>query len=146
MSNYPLWWNNTITIYNKHIDSSTNIITWYKTVIPRCFWKSTGNKVNIGTVMLDTESVICRIPENPGFLPKGEWDSCEFKESHFTIGIGDLVFFGELLDEINEYSTGKHSTDIIKKYRDIQSCIEVKQFAINIGIGRNNPHYLVKGV
>lgn len=148
MSNYPVWWDTTITVYNKYEEPSTNIVKWYKTVIPSCFWKSTGNKVNIGGVALDTDKVVCRIPENYAFLEKGEWIQLDEvdKNEHFTLGVSDLIFKGEIDEDIDEYVSGKRSSDILSKYKELQSCIEIRQVSINVGIGRNNPHYYVTGV
>ena len=73
MNNYPIWWDTTITIYNKFEDNQTSLIKWYRQVIPNCFWKAEGNKITIGNTTLETDNTICRIPENEKFLDKYLW-------------------------------------------------------------------------
>lgn len=148
MSNYPIWWNTTITIYNKFEDKQTQLIKWYRTVLDNCFWKYTGDKVSVGNTILETNDIICRVPENNKFLEKFEWLSIpnDLMTNYFTLGNGDIIVKGSVLDEIDEYKTGKRSTDLIAKYKELQGCMEIQQIAINIGPGRCNPHYYVKGV
>ena len=72
MSDYPIWWDTTLTVYNKFEDPQTQVISWYRTVIDNCFWKYTGDKINIGETVLETNNIICRIPENDLFVgPNG---------------------------------------------------------------------------
>ena len=144
---YPLWWEDTITIYNKFEDPITDVVKWYRTVITDCFWKASGDKVSIGQVVLDSKSVLCRIPKDPRFLGRYEWVQLPNDQmpEHFTLGIGDIIVKGECADEINEYVAGQRSTDLLDKYRPYQMCVEVDEFSINIGTGRNNEHYFVRG-
>lgn len=145
---YPLWWDTTVTIYNKAEDPQTNIVTWYRTVLPDCFWKYAGNQVTIGEVVLDTKSILCRIPKDSRFLERHEWLSLpnDQKGNFFTVGQGDIIVKGEVTEEINEYESGHRSTDFLAKYRMLQGCMEVREFAINAGAGRNNEHYFVRGL
>lgn len=148
MNNYPLWWDTTLTIYNKYEDPLTQLITWYKTTLDHCFWKYTGDKVAIGNTILETNNTICRIPQNPIFLERYEWEQLptDQKPNFFTLGIGDLIFKGAIEDIIDEYHSPHRSNDIIAKYKNITGCITIERVAINVGVGRNNPHYYVKGV
>ena len=147
MSNYPIWWDTTVTVYNRYEDSQTQIVTWFRTVVPGCFWKYAGDKVAVGTVVLDTKSVLCRIRKSQQFMEKYQWQQLPNDEmsDYFTIGLGDIMVKGEVLDEIDEYTSGRRSTDLLEKYRNLQGCMEVEDFSINTGIGRNNEHYLVRG-
>ncbi len=148
MSNYPIWWDTTITIFNRFEDPQTQIVTWFKTVVPGCFWKYTGDKVTVGETVLETNNIICRIPENSNFKEKYEWITLpnDKMEEFFTLGKGDIIIRGEVSDTIDEYISGKRSTDLIAKYKELQGCMEIQEIAINVGIGRNNPHYYVKGI
>ena len=148
MSNYPIWWDTTITIYNRYEDPITNVVQWYKNVVEECFWKYTGDKVNINNTVLETNNIICRIPESEKFQERYEWISIpsDQKGEYFTLGPGDLIIKGEVSDTINEYQAGHRSSDIVSKYKSLQGCMEVQEIAINIGPGRNNPHYFVKGI
>ena len=144
---YPLWWETTLTIYNKYADPQTDVITWYRTVLTDCFWKASGDKVFIGQVVLDSKSVVCRKPKDARFLERYEWVKLPNDQmaNYFTLGIGDIIVKGECPDTINEYVSGQHATDLLDKYRPYQMCVEVDEFAINVGLGRNNEHYYVRG-
>ena len=148
MSNYPIWWDTAVTVYNKYEDPQTQVISWYRHTIDGCFWKSTGDKVNIGDVVLDTNSIICRIPKQDTFIENYVWQAKPNDEmsAWFTLNVGDIVVKGVVDDEINEYQQGHHSSDFIAKYKKLQGCLEIQEFAINIGRGRNNPHYYVRGI
>ena len=147
MSDYPVWWDTTITIYNKHEDPQTRVVSWYRHSIDACFWKYTGSEIKISNVVLKTDDIICRIPEQEGFLEKYLWEqvSNDEKGNYFTLGVGDIIIRGAVEDEIDEYQSGHRSTDIVKKYKNLQGCLEIHDAAINVGVGRNNPHYYVRG-
>lgn len=146
MSNYPEWWNATITVFNKYEDPTTRKITWHKTVLQNCFWKYTGNKIVVGETTLDTNTTICRIPVNPAFLENYQWTITEDKSDFFTLGVGDIIIRGEVDDEIDEYASGVRSSDILTKYRKRGECMVIDRSAINAGPGRGMEHYFVRGV
>lgn len=148
MQNYPVWWETTLTIYNKYEDPQTNLITWYRYVIDGAFWKYVGDKVTINDVTLETNNTICRIRKDKHFLPRHEWikKPNDLMENFFTLGRGDIIVKGEVDDIINEYQSGKRSSDIIAKYKELQGCMTIEEIAINVGSGRCNEHYFVKGV
>lgn len=148
MSNYPIWWDTTVTIYNKYVDVQTNVVTWYRYVVEDCFWKYVGDKIKINQTVLETNNIICRIPEHTKFLEKYLWIQKPNDEmgNYFTLGPGDIIVKGEVTDIINEYVSGHRSTDLRTKYKSLQGCLEVQEVAINTGIGRNDPHYFVKGI
>ena len=145
---YPLWWDTTVTIYNKFQDPQTQLVRWYRTVVHNVFWKYVGDKVTIGKVSLETDNSICRIREDARFLPKFQWIQIPNDEmvNYFTLAKGDIIIKGEVTDEINEYESGHRATDIVAKYKELQGCITVEELAINIGAGRCNPHYFIKGI
>ena len=145
---YPQWWDTTITIYNKFQDPQTQVITWFRHVVNKCFWKYVGNKVNIGQTVLETKDIICRVPEQEDFLERYQWEALpnDQMKDFFTLSPDDIIVKGVAEDEINEYVSGHRSTDLLEKYKRIQGCMEVGQVALNIGGGRNEPHYYVKGV
>lgn len=148
MSNYPIWWDTTITIYNKYIDAQTQLVRWYKYTVDNCFWKYVGDKIKINQTVLETNNIICRIPENNKFLERYLWlqKGNDEKAGFFTLGTGDIIVKGNVTDVINEYSQGYRSSDLLNKYKALQGCLEVQEVAINTGIGRNDPHYYVKGI
>lgn len=147
-NNYPSWWNTTITIYNRYEDTQTNLVTWHRHVIEGTFWKYTGNKVVIDKVVLETKDVICRIRKDERFLERHEWVQLPNDEmsNYFTLGEGDIIVKGAVDDEINEYVSNKRSSDLKKKYKSLQGCMEIQEWANNTGGGRGNEHYYVKGI
>ena len=68
MNNYPSWWNTTVTLFNKYEDPTSQLITWYKTVIDGCFWSNIQDRVKIGKTVLETDSIICRIRKTGNHL------------------------------------------------------------------------------
>lgn len=148
MNNYPEWWNSTITVYNRFIDPTTYVVRWFKTFINGAFWKSTGNKVTINDVVIDTDNIICRIRKDDRFLPKGEWiaQPNDHMSDYFTLAKGDIIIRGEVLDDIDEYTTGHHSNDVLNKYKEFGECLVIQQVSNNTGDGLGQEHYYVRGV
>lgn len=145
---YPVWWDTTLTIFNKYEDPVTQVVTWFKHVVVECFWKPTGNKVVINNVTIETDDIICRIKKNDAFLEKYVWITKPNDQmaNYFTLSPGDIIVKGEVDDVINEYTSGKRSSDLLKKYRTLQGCMTIEEVGINIGEGRCNEHYFVKGI
>lgn len=145
---YPEWWETTITIFNKFKDPQTKVVRWYKTVVTGAFWKYVGDKIMIGQTVLETNNIICRIRKDNKFLEKYQWVQKPNDEmsNYFTLGKGDIIVKGEVDDEINEYQNGQRSTDLIAKYKELQGCMSIEEIAINVGAGRCNEHYYVKGI
>lgn len=144
---YPVWWDTTLTIYNKYTDSQTQVVTWFKNIVTDCFWKLQGSTVKVGEVELDSKSIICRIPKDNRFLEKQQWIQLPSEEmaNYFTLAPGDIIVKGECEDIIDEYTSGHRSSDLLGKYREYQACVEVSEYSNNTGIGRNNEHYLARG-
>lgn len=148
MNNYPSWWNTTVTIYNRYEDPQTNIVSWHRHVVHGTFWKAAGDKIVIDKTVLETKNIICRIRKDDAFLEKHEWIDVpnDQMSNYFTLSPGDIIVKGEVADEINEYVSGKRSTDLKKKYKDLQGCLEIQEWSNNTGGGRGNEHYFVKGI
>ena len=148
MNNYPSWWNTTITVFNKYEDPLTQLVTWYKTTIEGCFWKNVHEKVKVGEVVLETDSLICRIRKNDKFVDAEQWLAlpADTKANYFTLGYHDIIIRDAVNDTINEYQRGQRSTEILAKYKRLQKCLEIEQFTDNTGGNRGNEHYLVKGL
>lgn len=148
MNNYPAWWNTTITIYNKFTDPITYVIRWYRTVVTGAFWKYVGDKITVGQTVLETKDIICRIRKDDKYMDKGEWVNLSNDQmaNYFTLGRGDIIVKGEVNDTIDEYTSGKRSTDILGKYKDLNGCMEIESVSNNTGEGLGQEHYHVKGV
>lgn len=147
MSNYPKWWEDTITVYNKYTDPQTQVVSWYRRVLTNCFWKYEHQKLTVGETILETNRTICRIPQNEQFLERYQWEQLynDVMAAYFTLSQGDIVVKGEVEDIIDEYSKGHRSTDLLTKYKALQGCIEIETVSINTKTGTNNKHYLISG-
>lgn len=149
MNNYPRWWSTTVTIYNRTEDKQTHIVTWHKHIIDGVFWKYAGNKVDIDGVVLETNDVIVRMRrDDTHFMECYLWHELpnDQKPNFYTLQNGDIIVKGEVDDEIDEYTSGHRSTDLLDKYKDLQGCIEIQRVAINIGPGLGQEHYYVRGI
>lgn len=148
MNTYASWWDDTITLYNKYIEPDTKRVKWFRHVITDCFYKHTVDKVTVGKTTIDTDSTICRIRVSDNFIDKKTWitlDDYE-KSEKFTLGVGDIIIADETDFEIDEYVTGKRSSDLIKENKEWPGCFTIEMVNINVGGGRGNEHYHVKGV
>ena len=147
MNHYPAWWNETITIYNKYTDPVSRLITWHRHVVIGAFWKNIGNKIMIDKTVIDTDAIICRLRKDDEFLPKHEWIALPNDEmdEHYTLGRGDIIIRGRVEDEVDEYTKGYKSTDLVEKYKNLQGCMTIDEVTINTEGGRGNEHYLVRG-
>lgn len=145
---FPIWWEHTITLYNKFVDNQTQVVVWYKTVLTDCFWKLTGTEVRVGDSVLDSKSIVCRIPKDERFLEKQDWVKLpnDLMGDYFTLAPGDIIVKGNCDFEIDEYTKGLRSTDLLSLYHDYQACMEITEFSNNTGIGRNNEHYYTRGM
>lgn len=147
-NNYnPAWWDTSLTLYNKYEDPTTNIVKWHRTNLINCFWKHERANLSVGNTTIETDSIICRIPEDTRFKPKYEWLKIPNDEmsNYFTLGIGDIIINGNISDDIDEYKKGSRSTELIEKYKDLGT-MQIDSVSINTGTGLLfNRHYLVKG-
>lgn len=153
MSNFPFaWWDKTITLYNKYVDPTTQVITWYRTVIHNCFWKNVNETYYVGTrgistsgVKLETKTITCRIPEDERYVDRKTWDELADKSKNFTIGNGDIIILGEVNDTIDETTSGKHSTDLVAKYKKYDASLMIDTYVINTVTGVGLRHYRIVG-
>ena len=148
MVQYPPWWDVTVTVYNKYINPTDRKTYWYRSTVAGCFWKNSDDKIKIGNTILETESTTCRFRLNPLFVPANAWKTLpnEEKATYFTLGVGDIVVCAEVDDEIDEYTAGKRSSDLLTKYHNLQGCLQIDKAVISVGDNMPIPHYRVKGV
>lgn len=139
-----MYWDKDITLYNRHEDEQTGLITWFRHKLTHCFCKATNNKVNVGGVQLQTNDNIIRIPAQPNYLQPDEWLELpkDQKEKYMTLQSGDLIFLGDVDAEIDEYIPGKRANDVIVKYQALGS-VFVK--SVNINDFMPGAHYYVRG-
>ena len=148
MNRYAIWWDDTVTVYNKFEDPQTHVILWYKTVLTGCFYKSVGENVKINNVEIDTNTILCRIPKKENYMKPHLWVALpnDEKSDYFTLKQGDIIVDGEIDEDIDEYASGHRSTDFVAKYKTLQGCMTVERVGDNTGIGRGNEHYRVSGI
>lgn len=139
-----MFWNRDLTLYNRHEDENTGIIRWYKHNLKKCFYKVTNNTVNVGGVQLQTNDNIIRIPEQSNFLHPHKWIELpnDKKSSFITLQSGDLIFLGDIQENIDEYTTGQRASDLITKYKTVGSMF-VK--SVNVNDFMPGKHYLIRG-
>lgn len=147
MNHYPSWWNNTVTLYCKYEDPVTKKIKWYRYVIEDCFYKHTVEKLTVGKVTVDGSYTVCRIRVNENYVDKVNWMLLTDSERYdqFTLSGGDIIVKGDITEAIDEYLSGHRSSDLIKAYKDYPGCFTVEFVNINVGGGRGNEHYHVRG-
>lgn len=147
MSNYPIWWEDTLTVYNKYTDPHTQLVTWYPTVLHNCFWKYERDRIVVGETVIESCKTICRIPQNAKFLERYQWENQtnDVMPQYFTLSEGDIIVKGEVNEDIDEGISGHRSSDFIAKYKALQGCIQIEAFSNNTKRGTNNKHYYVSG-
>lgn len=146
MSNtYPVWWDKTITIFNK-IVGEDNKVSWQRTVINGCFWKYINETKYVDNVKMQTKEVICRIPEQENYVPYLQWKTLDDKSNKFTLRTGDFVVYGEVDDVVDEYTKGQRATDILNKYREVNLAFQIDVFTDNTGDVLNSEHYRLGGI
>lgn len=147
MNTYASWWDDTITLYNKFIEPGTKRVTWYRHVITGCFYKHTVEKITVGKTTIDSNQTICRIRVSDNFIDKKSWMKLpsEEKAERFTLSVGDIIVADETDFEIDEYAQGKRSSDLINENKEWPGCFTAEVVNINVGGGRGNEHYHVRG-
>ena len=139
------FWAHTITLYNRHEDSTEGTVKYYRHVLHNCFVKRTNNQVTVGNTHIQSDDTIVRIPSQPDFLPIFEWKKADdgTKAKFITLQADDLIIFGAVADDIDEYTSGKRKNDIIEKYKDL-GYMSVKSFNLNTFLPTK--HYYVRGI
>ena len=147
MNIYGDWWSTTITLYNRVSDENGKV-TWYKTVIPECFYSHTVDTIAINNTILTSDVSICRIKVNDAFVSKHTFLSMSEQDrvSHFTLSANDIIVADEIDFNINEYVKGSRSSDLLKLFKEDPGCFTIKQASNNTGPGRGCEHYFARGV
>lgn len=102
--NYPKWWNDTITVYNKYLDND-RIAKFQRKVITGCFYSTRliTNTQN-GDILIPSNYGV-RVRENKDYVSYMEWTPNE--EGKFTFNAGDIIIKGNVEDEIDDGVRGK---------------------------------------
>ena len=137
-------WNKTITLYNKLEDNTTGHISWYRHVLKNCFFKATKRSANVGNTQKNSGDYIIRIPQLNNFLSAAKW--LEITDNSYdkfiTLQGGDLIVLGDVSDEIDEYTPGQRSSDLVNRYAALGSLFIS---SVNINTDLPGAHYLVRG-
>jgi len=125
---YPSWWNKTVTLFCKYIDTENKKVVWYRYVLDNVFFGAKENKSVSDTDFKKSVSMICRIPESEAYRAYGEWESLD-KEKFFTLKTGDVIILGNVSISVDESISGNRMNDVMKRYAP--NCFEVNAFAYN---------------
>lgn len=147
MSNFPAWWSDTITIYNRYEDPQTNLITWTSNVLTKCFFDNVNNKLTVGQTVIEANKVIVRIPQQDNYMSYADWlfVGNDRRGDYFTLHQGDIIILGDVGDVIDEYDNLNNSNALISRYKEIGECLVVDTFVDNAKMGRGLKHYKVIG-
>ena len=144
MNHYPSWWCDTITLYNRYVDSD-NRVYYFRHVIANCFYKHTVDKIVVGETTITSNTTKCRIRKSDNYINKGDWNELDDKTSKFTLSSGDIIIAGEVDFEVDEYAKGHRSSDLISMYKEYPGCFTIETVNIDVGGGRGNEHYYLRG-
>lgn len=147
MNTYPSWWDTTITLYNKFINPDTKEIEWFSHVIENCFYKHTLEKITVGNTTIASDTTVCRIRVNDLFINKTDWNQLtgDQKKEQFTLAVGDIIVAGKVDFDVDEYKKDQRSSDLVNTYKEWPGCFTIESVNINVGGGRGNEHYHVRG-
>ena len=147
MNDYPVWWDQTVTVYNKYTDPTTHRNSWQSTIVTGCFWKDREEITISKAIIIPSNIMICRIPLDDRFVERYVWEEMpeETRAKFFTLSPGDILVRGAVVEPIDEYSSGSRLTDFVAKQKRLRGCMQIEQSTINVGTGRVLEHYLLKG-
>ncbi len=139
-----MFWNKTITLYNKFENEKTGLITWHRHKIEQCFFKGTCSRANVGNLQKFPSESIVRIPEQNNYLPPFEWLKLADgkRNEHITLQCDDIIVPADVSDEIDEYSQGTRSSDLLAKYKAL-GVLSIK--SLNVNTVAPGAHYLIRG-
>jgi len=122
---YPVWWNKTITLYNK-LEATDGSVIWERTAITDCFFAVKSERVVSGDNIIVSPVFVVRI--QPGKL--------------IQANTGDIVVLSDVDDIIDETQKGLRSSDLLSKYG--QSAFLVRVYKDNTGVPTAGlPHYYI---
>lgn len=116
MSEYPAWWDKTVTLYGRPEDGGQ----WTRTVLRGVF------------VSFDAVGV----REGRRGVPGGGVDSAALMrvpEGSAEMRAGDLVVLGEVFDRVDDYAPGQGAGELLAKYRERPGAFEVARVTDNTG-------------
>lgn len=137
---YPRWWNTSLTVFNRVFDPDTKATTWQKTILQNCFYLQNSGLARSGVEIRANDNYVVRIPANEAYIPQAEWETMQSgQEGRFTLAPGDLIFKGEILDEIESGS----GNSLLEQYKP--DCFKIQSVYDGTGYGVLG-HYMAEGV
>lgn len=137
---YPRWWNAGITVFNRIFDTATKATTWQKTVLQNCFYLQNSGLAQSDVTIRANDSYVVRIPASDAYVPQSEWESMQSgREGRFTLAPGDLIFKGEIPDNL----TGGSGNGLLEQYKP--DCFKIQTVYDGSGYGVLG-HYMAEGV
>lgn len=137
---YPRWWNTSLTVFNRVFDPDTKATTWQKTILQNCFYLQNSGLSRSGAEIRANDSYVVRIPASDAYVPQSEWESMQSgREGRFTLAPGDLIFKGEIPDEIESGS----GNSLLEQYKP--DCFKIQSVYDGTGYGVLG-HYMAEGV
>lgn len=133
----------TITLYNclKARDNPDKKDVWIRTVLYDCFYKASTSQIWNGTEASMVNTYTVRIPESHEYLPYHSWSELDERAGYFTVSEGDIVVYGECLEEITGNS-GNTAPQLLLKYKP--DAFKIASFSDNTA-HRMAKHYRLGG-
>lgn len=92
------YWSETITLYHRS-EAANGAVSWKRSVHSGCFWQQRAMRERTEGAEFRPAGIVCRLPA-----------------PHPDVQIGDIIIRGSVSAEIDEYASGKRSTDLLKRY------------------------------
>lgn len=136
---YPPWWNQTVTLYNKCTEDGK--LRYYRHVISRCALTHTVVTTNDSGNAAEVSENTLRVRKDRRYIAPCAYDAfgSADKAVYFTFRAGDIVFDGVVNAQMED-EPGKRPGDILKQYRGFVVRNAADNSASNI-----IPHYRAGG-
>ena len=138
---YPEWWNGTITLYNKYIDDENRRVIWYRHVLSGCYIGTKDVRSVNGSEITLANTTVIRVPYSQIYIAHDSWDKSDARDDHITFRVGDIIVKGECETEIDENKSGSRSNDVISN--NSENAFVIKLFADNTNVSPR--HYRIEG-
>lgn len=111
----------TITIYNKTIESNTE--AYYRTVVSDVYWESTVGASRRASGEAAEDKAFVAIPlDAENYIAPVDWEALADHSTNWTLKPGDYIVKNSVADEITALFT---ISDLRKKYDDVRRITSV---------------------
>lgn len=103
LKQYPPWWEDGITLYNRTVGLD-GAVAWHRTRLVGCFFSHARATRTTGGEKMDADTFVCRIPENESYRSPAEWSALDLagKALFFTLCTEDIIVPGHVDEDIDE--------------------------------------------